>query len=555
MASEHTEHTRGYRRVISKILSGEVSSRGELDAAKRELASKLGLSSFIRNSDILKCAKPTERKKLLALLQKKPTRTVSGVAVVAAMTAPSKCPHGRCKYCPGGPDINVPQSYTGKEPATRRAISYGFNPYLQTTFRLNQLKTIGHPVDKVELIVMGGTLTAQTLDYQDWFVKECLRAMNDFKRSYGFIKKSGEEAFVKRYNEGEKKFAYREDVQKANERSSVRCVGITFEPRPDWCKREQIDFMLEFGVTRVEIGVQNPDDNVYRKVDRGHTVKDVVESTQQLKDSGLKVGYHMMPGILGNRPEEDLEAFKKIFTDERFKPDMLKIYPCIVLKDTEYYDMWKRGEFQPMTTKDAVDLIVKVKRIMPKWVRTMRIMRDIPSNLVEAGIKDSNLGQLVQNELDKRGIRCKCIRCREVGRFLDNGIQPNVGDVELVRTEYKASGGREVFLSFEDTKQDILIGFTRLRIHWKPFRPEIKEETALIRELHVYGPMVEIGEKPEYEWQHRGYGGELIAEAERIAAEEFDLKKMLVTSGIGARGYYRKLGYGNDGLYVGKKLG
>ena len=312
--------------------------------------------------------------------------------------------------------------------------------------------------------------------------------------------------------------------------------------------------MLDFGVTRVEIGVQNPDDRVYKKVDRGHTVKDVIESTQQLKDSGLKVGYHMMPGILGNRPKEDLGAFKKIFTNQNFKPDMLKIYPCIVLKGTEYYKMWENGTFKPITTEQAVDLIVKVKKIMPKWVRTMRIMRDIPSNLVEAGIKSSNLGQLVQNELDRRKIKCKCIRCREVGRFIEKCKQPKPRDIKLVRTDYKASNGREIFLSFEDVKQDMLIGFTRLRIPWKPFRPEITQDTALIRELHVYGPMLEVGEKPEYEWQHRGYGSELVKEAEKIAGEEFDARKMLVTSGIGVRGYYRKLGYGSDGVYMGKNL-
>jgi len=543
-----------YGRIIGKILSGDISSREELDFAKRELSSRLGLDKFIRNSDILKQAKPEERKKLLSLLQKKPTRTVSGVAVVAAMTEPSKCPHGRCKYCPGGPDASVPQSYTGKEPATRRAIAYGFDPYLQTTFRLNQLKTIGHPTDKAELIVMGGTLTAQMLDYQDWFVKECLRAMNEFGANFRFIKKNGEEAFVKKYRESKKRFFYREDVQKENERASVRCVGITFEPRPDWCRREQIDFMLDFGVTRVEIGVQNPDDRVYEIVDRGHTVKDVVEATQELKDSGIKVGYHMMPGILGNRPKEDYAAFKRIFTDERFKPDMVKIYPCIVLKGTEYYDMWQKKRFEPMTTEEAVELIVKVKSIMPRWVRTMRIMRDIPSNLVEAGIRSSNLGQLVYNELERRRIECQCIRCREVGRFLEMGREPKIRDVKLVRTDYDASGGKEIFLSFEDVRQNMLIGFSRLRIPGKPERQEITPKTALIRELHVYGPMVEIGDRPEYEWQHRGYGSELVAEAEKIALDDFDCEKILVTSGIGARGYYRRLGYRRDGVYMGRAL-
>lgn len=542
-----------YREIIKKILSNEIRTRDELDREKRRICLALGRKEFIRNSEILRYAKPEERE-FLRILQKKPTRTISGVAVVAAMTMPMPCPHGKCKYCPGGPEIWVPQSYTGKEPATRRAIQYGYNPYLQVTFRLLQLKSIGHPVDKVELIVMGGTLTAQCIDYQEFFVKECLRAMNEFEENSRVIRRIGEEEFIKEFESSEKRFRYLEDIQKENESSAVRCIGITFEPRPDWAKKEEINEMLNLGVTRVEIGVQNPDDEIYKKVNRGHTVQDVVESTQQLKDSGLKVGYHMMPGLLGYKEEVDLNAFKRIFEDDRFKPDMVKIYPCLVLEGTQYHTKWKNGEFEPINTEEAVDLIVKVKRIMPKWIRTMRIQRDIPSNLIEAGVKASNLGQLVYRRMEKENIRCKCIRCREVGRFIQRGIHPRLEDIKLVRMDYNASSGTEVFLSFEDVKKDILIGFLRLRIPGNPFRAEIDRKTALVRELHVYGPMVEIGEKPRFEWQHRGYGQELLKEAEIISREEFDMNKILVTSGIGVREYYRKFGYRRDGVYMGKEL-
>jgi len=540
-----------YRKIIKDILSGKIISRNELDKEKRRISAELERDKFIRNSEILKHAKPKERGRILNLLQKKPTRTLSGVAIVAAMTKPAKCPHGQCRYCPGGPDIQVPQSYTGKEPATRRAIRYDFDPYLQVTFRLLQLKQIGHPISKVELIVMGGTLTAQCLDYQEFFVKECLRAMNEFTKNEEIISKIGEEKFIE--NQKKKEFRYLEEIQKQNEKSKVRCIGITFEPRPDWAKKEQIDFMLNFGVTRVEIGVQNPSNTVYKKVNRGHTVRDVTEATQQLKDSGLKVAYHLMPGILGNNPELDMKGFRKVFQDERFRPDMIKIYPCLVLKGTEYYELWKKGEFNPMNLGQAIDLIVKVKQIIPPWVRTMRIMRDIPSNLVDAGIKASNLGELVYREMEKRDIRCRCIRCREVGRFLSKGIQPEPENIKLVRTDYAASGGNEVFLSFED-KNKVLIGFLRLRIPYRPFRPEIDSKTALVRELHVYGPLVEVGEKPKFEWQHRGYGSELLREAEILTREEFDLDRILVTSGVGARDYYRKFGYRKEGVYMGKEL-
>jgi elongator complex protein 3 len=540
-----------YRSIIRRILSGEIGSRQRLDEEKRELAVRLGMNRFIRSSDILKAATEEERRRVLGILQKKPTRTVSGVAVVAAMTCPSRCPHGKCRYCPGGPDLQVPQSYTGKEPATRRAINYGFSPYLQTTFRLHQLKSIGHPVDKAELIVMGGTLTAQMLDYQDWFVKECLRAMNDFTRNHELIRRSGEGEFIRAYGAAEHSFTYREDVQAANEVADVRCVGITFEPRPDWARQEQIGFMLDFGVTRVEIGAQNPDDEVYRAVERGHTVQDLADATAELKDSGLKVGYHMMPGIMGHDPELDLGAFRKVFEDPRFKPDMVKIYPLIVIEGTDYSTRYRAGQFTPITTEQAVDVIARAKEGMPKWVRTMRIMRDIPSNLIEAGIRSSNLGQLVHEEMRRRGLRCRCIRCREVGRFLKDGIEPDPDGIRLLREDYEASGGKEVFLSFEDVQQDILIGFLRLRIPARPFRPEISDESALVRELHVYGPMVEVGEKPEYEWQHRGFGGELLREAERIAYDEFGREQVCVTSGIGAREYYRRFGYERTGPYMG----
>ena len=542
--------------ILELLKKGKINSREELQEIKIAVSRKYKLGYIIKNSEILKAVSEKEKKKFLKLLQRKPTRTISGVAVVAVMTHPERCPHGKCNYCPGGVEIGVPQSYTGKEPATRRALQYGFDPYLQTTFRLYQLKSIGHPIDKVELIVMGGTLTSRLVDYQEWFVKMCLKAMNDFQENFQRIEEKGEEGFIEDYIKSKKSktFDYLENIQKKNEKSKVRCVGITFEPRPDWAKKEQINYMLSFGVTRVEIGVQCPFDFVYKKVNRGHTVKDVIEATSLLKDSALKVSYHLMPGILGFNPEFDLRAFKRIIEDPNFRPDMIKIYPCVVLKGTKLYEDWKKGEFRPLETKEAIELISKMKAMLPPWIRTMRVMRDIPSNLIVAGVKASNLHELVIKEMEKKKLKCRCIRCREVGRFLRKGIVPKEENIKLVRREYEASKGKEIFLSFEDVKKDILIGFLRLRIPYKPFRKEIDSRTSLIRELHVYGPMVEIGEKPEYEYQHRGYGKELLREAERISEEEFDMKKIIVISGIGVREYYRNLGYRKQGVYMMKKL-
>lgn len=523
------------REIIKKILAGEITGRQELSKEKARLAAKYGLRKFPKNSEILKYAEEDEYGEVLELLQKKPTRTLSGVAVIAAMTKPSKCPHGKCIYCPGGLEVEVPQSYTGKEPATRRAIMYDYDPYEQVTARLKQLRNIGHPIDKCELILMGGTLLAQDYDYQEYFVKECLHAMNDFRN-------------------GKEDMQTLEEIQRENESALVRCVGMTFETRPDYARAQEADRILKFGGTRVEMGIQTLSDEVYKKVERGHTIEDVVRATQTCRDALLKIGYQMMPGLFADE-EEDYKMFKELFENEDFKPDLVKFYPCLVLKGTKLYELWKKGEYKPYSTEQAVKLIAKIKKIVPPWVRIIRIQRDIPVDLVVDGVVKSNLRQLVEGEMKKHGDRCRCIRCREVGlRMAKEGIKPDARAIELKRIDYDANYGKEVFLSFEDSTNYLLIGFLRLRKpSEKAHRSELKN-AAGIRELHVYGPMVEIGEKPEEKWQHRGYGGELLKEAERIAREEWGFKEIRVISGIGAREYYEKAGYARAGPYMGKKL-
>ena len=507
--------------IIEKIR--ENNYKVDLQRLKIEASRKYNLDKVIRNSDILKF---TEDPKIVEILRKKPMRTLSGIAVVAVMTRPAQCPHGRCTYCPRGDDAC--QSYTGKEPASLRAIQNKFDPYEQTLERLRQLNRIGHPTDKIELIIMGGTFPSECLDYQEYFVKRCLDAMNS------------------------KDSLILEEAQKNNERTKVRCIGMTFETRPDWCKESHISRMLDFGVTRVELGVQNIYDSIYKLVERGHTVKDVVESTQLLKDSGLKINYHLMPGLPGSNSERDIRAFKDIFKDERFKPDMVKFYPCLVIKGTKLYEEWKKGNFEPYTTEDALNVIVEVKKAMPKWVRTMRIQRDIPTQYIDAGVKRADLGSLVYKELEKQGIACRCIRCREAGLiYYKKGISPE--KIELFVETYNASKGKEYFISFEDVEKDILIGFLRLRIPYKPFRKEITEETCLVRELHVYGQMLPLGVRNRNWWQHKNFGARLLEKAEETGREE-GMKSILVTSGIGAREYYRKFNYKKIGAYMGKKL-
>ncbi|MGZ7049402.1 MAG: tRNA uridine(34) 5-carboxymethylaminomethyl modification radical SAM/GNAT enzyme Elp3 [Methanobacterium sp.] len=540
--------------IINQIIQGNIKNKKELEKAKHEACRDFKLQKFMSNSMILEYASPEEKKKIVNIIMKKPTRTLSGVAIVAVMCKPHKCPHGRCLYCPLS-EI-APPSYTGEEPAALRARMFHYDPYLQVYNRLLQLESIGHPLDKVELIIMGGTFPSYFICYQEWFVSKCLQAMNDFgvKDPSINVSSNGQKTLENGSIKAPKEFIYLEDVQKTNQNSQVRCVGMTFETRPDYCKIPDVDRMLDMGVTRVELGVQTIYNYIYKRIERGHTIEDTIESSRILRDSGIKVAMHLMPGLFADF-ERDMRIFKRLFSDPRFKPDMLKIYPCLVTKGSKLYDMWEKGEYQPYSSEEAVELIVEIKKILPKWVRTMRIQRDIPSNLIEAGVKRSNLGELVNNKLNEMNAHCKCIRCREVGHKASEEITPDIDNIELLREEYDAGEGREVFLSFEDVKKDILIGFLRLRIPSnKAHRPEIDDKTALLRELHVYGSMLPLGEKEVGKWQHMGYGERLLQEAEKIALETYDKNKINVTSGIGARNYYKKFGYHKLGPYMSKSM-
>jgi len=329
------------------------------------------------------------------------------------------------------------------------------------------------------------------------------------------------------------------------------------ETRPDWAKEEHVDQMLSMGVTRVEVGVQNVYDDIYVGVNRGHRVQDVIEATRTMKDAGLKVVYHLMPGLPGSSFERDLQGFREIFSNPQFKPDMIKIYPCLVLKGTKVYNWWKKGEYSPYTTDEAAQLIAEVKKFVPPWVRIMRVQRDIPANLIEAGVKRSNLRQIALEKLGAEGMRCRCIRCREVGhRWLKDKVKPDLDKIEIQTVTEEASGGEELFISAEDPVNDVLVGYVRLRIpSGRASRPEIvPEKTAIVRELRVYGPLVPVGRHLAEAWQHKGYGSVLLSEAERTAMENYNRTKILVTSALGTKQYYKRFGYDYDGAYVSKQL-
>jgi len=522
------------REIINTLLCNPSATHEDVNRLKIKTAAKYHLEEVPSNADLISILAPQEAKKLLPIIRRKNTRTISGVTVIAVMTKPYPCPQPEpCAYCPGGPTTGSPQSYTGYEPAALRGSQNSFDPYEQVQNRIRQLTAIGHKVDKVELIIMGGTFPATPMEYQTWFIQRCLDAITG--------KTSADLA----------------EAKTNSEVSKTRNVGITVETRPDWAKQPHIDAMLDMGVTRIELGVQNPDDEIYRLVGRIHTVADVVEATRIAKDSGLKIVYHMMPGMPGSNPQKDLAAFNRIFTDSNFKPDMIKIYPCLAIAGTKAYQWNQQGIYEPYTTEEATALIAEIKKTIPPWIRVMRVQRDIPARLILAGVKRSDVRELAQKRLKEQGGQCKCIRCREVGhRLAVDNVKPDLEKVKILTHRYEASEGTELFISAEDPENNVLLGYLRMRVPSpKAHRPEITEvPSAIVRELHVYGPLVPVGKRSNGAWQHRGFGAELLKEAEHLANSDFGLKKLLVISALGTRKYYMRFGYERDGVYVSKRL-
>ncbi len=446
---------------------------------------------------------------------------------MAVMTAPLKCP-GQCIYCPTY--AATPQSYTPGSPAVLRARRCDYDARKQVQLRLKILSGMGHPTDKVELIVMGGTFLAFPLDYQYQFIKDCFDALN------------GRES------------ATLEEAKRINETAENRCTGLCIETRPDWCGQEEIERMLEFGTTRVEVGVQTLDDEIYRLVRRGHRVEDVVRASARLREHGFKVHYHWMPGLPGSTPEEDLKLSGELFSDSRFRPDGLKLYPTMVVRGTELEKWYREGRYIPYDNDTMIDLMANIKSLVPGYVRISRVLRDIPATFIVGGLKES-VRDVVKQRMIEKGTRCRCIRCREYGHRLKAGWE--TGEPHLTRMDYEASGGKEIFLSFED-ENETLFGLLRLRIQSKPVNSTgqpANRNTALIRELHIYGPEVPLSGHQPAAAQHKGLGKALLGEAERIAKAEFGAEQMLVLSGVGAREYYRtEFGYSSRGAYMVRNL-
>ncbi len=527
--------------VVNELIKAyDTGATLNLSRVKADSAKKFKLQGIPRLSDVLKAIPISHKQQLIPFLKSKPVRTASGVAVVAVMSKPHRCPHinytngNVCVYCPGGPDSDFEystQAYTGYEPTSMRAIRARYDPFSQARGRVAQLRTIGHDVDKVEYIVMGGTFMSLDKSYKDYFIRNLHDALS------GHHSHSVEEAI--RYSE----------------QSTTKCIGITIETRPDYCLKPHLDEMLSYGCTRIEIGVQSIFESVARETNRGHTVAAVCNSFHLAKDCGFKVVTHMMPDLPNMGLDRDLEGFKEYFENPQFRSDGLKLYPTLVIRGTGLYELWKTGRYKNYTPEQLVELVAAVMAMVPPWTRVYRIQRDIPMPLVSSGVEHGNLRQLALARMKDLDLPCKDIRMREVGmKQIHEQVNPE--NVELVRRDYVANGGWETFLSYEDPEKDILIGLLRLRkASEDAFRPEITEvPSSIIRELHVYGTAVAVSARDPVRFQHQGFGMLLMEEAERIAIEEHGSQKLLVISGVGTRHYYRKMGFELDGPYMSKML-
>ncbi|PIQ83881.1 MAG: tRNA uridine(34) 5-carboxymethylaminomethyl modification radical SAM/GNAT enzyme Elp3 [Candidatus Omnitrophica bacterium CG11_big_fil_rev_8_21_14_0_20_63_9] len=513
--------------LLQDIAAALPESRTHLRKLKTAIAARSG-GPLIRNDHLLQryraelaqgLRRPNGR--LERILTLNSIRSDSGIATVTVITEPYACP-GRCVYCPT--EARAPKSYLTNEPAVMRALRNDYDPHRQVTERLSTLHETGHATDKVELIIKGGTWSFYPAAYQRHFIQRCFEAANVCAADS------------------------LEDAQRANETAKSRLIGITIETRPDYVDGAEILRLRELGVTRVELGVQSLEARVLELIVRDHGVDAVQRATRLLKDAGIKVAYHLMPNLPGATPESDLESARQIFTDEAYQPDTIKLYPCVVIETADLFSWWRQGRYQPYDDDTLLQLLIGIKSLTPPHVRIERVIRDIPSTSIRAGCLVTNLREEAQRRMAAQGLRCRCIRCRQVrsdarGRFT------------LTRCAYPASGGTEIFLSFEDATTDRLASLLRLRIPSQDHAsiPALRG-AALVRELHSYGHHLPLLEHSDAAVQHHGFGQRLLQEAERIAREECAMPRMAVIAGVGVREYYRRFGYALQDTYMVKEL-
>ena len=657
--------------ILEEAKKNNVQDLRKFNRIKLKVLNRLKYKEIPKNATIASMASEEDRKIFKKILSMKPVRTISGVAPIALMTDTYPCPHtlkgiGPCTYCPGGPGSpfgDVPQSYTGKEPSTRRAIRNHYDPYLGVFNRLEHYVVMNSVPEKTEVILQGGTFPFTPYVYQDYFVKYLLKAMNDFSRLFydednldmkkfntffempadikdkerteriqrrlyhiknldlsdkktldsikdlffdnknntviinnninnnetnnnnlikiknnsgkiisnknNNIKNNIEDnsnetnalnpniaamkKVLDKVNEQNNNSITLEQVQKENETARIRCIGLTIETKSDYGKLIHGNQMLRLGCTRVEIGIQSIYDEVLEKTNRGNTVQDNIDSIRILKDLGFKINAHYMPGLPYTTKEMDQKGLKALFEDPNYRPDMLKIYPCMVMPGTKLYDDWKNGKFTPLTTAEAAELIADMFSYIPEWCRVMRVQRDIPTYATSAGVDRTNLRQYVEKVCKEKGIKPRDIRAREAGSNNLENKNIDLKNLKIKITEYEASKGKEFFIAAEDEKNDVLFGYCRLRFPSQFLRKEITKDSAIIRELHVYSSAVSIGKTSEDSFQHRGIGKKLMQKAEEIVKQN-NKNKVVVIAGIGAKQYFAKLGYKHDGVYMSKLI-
>ncbi len=508
-------------------------------------------------------------------IRMKPMRTHSGVATITVLTKPYPCP-GTCIFCPN--DVRMPKSYLADEPGAQRAEMNSFDPYLQTYNRLEALKKIGHTVEKAELIVLGGTWSFYPREYQIWFIEKCFEAMNDFgvrdqretirSRINNIFKDNAVEFYdhtgrlkpynqligsiVVNHNQGffrKDEFSELESLyaqHTLNEDAQIRCVGLVIETRPDYLDEEEVTFLRKLGATKIQIGIQSLDDTVMQLNKRGHGSEETRNAIQLLRRAGFKIHAHWMPNLYGSTVDNDIEDYRRLW-DEPYRPDELKIYPTSIIANTELHSLYTSGKYSPYSFEELLRLFERTLPITPRYNRLTRIIRDIPSTDIVAGNKLTNFRQIAESKIAELGFTCECIRCREI-----KTKSITLSEIELETIAYQTSSGTEYFLSYRTKRDDKICGYLRLHLPDKKSFIEELGDNAIIREVHVYGQVVSLGQKLRGKTQHLGLGTKLIDEAKRIAAE-LGYRKLSVISAIGTRKYYEKRGFERGMLYMSTK--
>lgn len=493
--------------------------------------------------NILLDNKEIEREQTLEeRLRLKPTRSNSGVAVVTVLTKPHTCP-GKCIYCPN--DINMPKSYISSEPGAQRALRSKFDPYAQVHNRLVALKKTGHNIEKIELIILGGSWSAYSEDYQIWFVNECFRALNSLSKSTSEYVEPRDDAFR------ETTWEELDDSHRRNKTAYCRNVGLVFETRPDLITEQEVIRMRRLGATKVQLGIQTLDSTVLEKNMILRDIEDGKKAFNILRRAGFKIQIHWMLGLYYSTPQIDIEGYRELWGKD-YSPDEVKIYPTSVIKDTALHKLYENGEYQPYTSEQLVEILERILPMTPRYCRISRVIRDIPSDEIEAGSNITNLRQIVERNLEKRGIKIEDIRGREI-----RGEKISETDIEEEIIEYNTSVSKEFFISFRRRKDDRITGFLRLSIPQKDILNnnyiEELNGCSIIREIHVYGKVIGIKERGEGYSQHLGLGKRMIQKAQEISRRN-NIHKIAVISAIGTREYYRNLGFNLENMYMKKEI-